>query len=227
MAPITLKDPTCLSCVKPNHSLYYIDSNIYRCGDFLKQYESVHRPILAALNDPIHMPSLSNEYGDTTTDGRLRPSLLWNNRNQETQVAESVQVQVSLCTSYDNTFYFRDLPMVLRDHFAIPISPHLETRSRGEHLHTSPEWQRHHTWFIAIIFPSNGKLEGHWRYEDETGLQHQNLGYKIEAAKLVELENACHERWASWAQRCSSDLTSLSRCRWEYEVSASHVSHIP
>lgn len=226
MAPITLKDPDCLICMQPHIALYHVDSGTYRFGDILRQYESVHRPILAALADPISNSEqhrlVPNNNAHVTTDGRQRPSVFWSDMFGITQPAAG-PFEVSLCTSYDNTFYFRDLPMILRDHFAIPISPHVEIRSGAEHLHMSPEWRRPHTWLIAIIFCSYGKLEGHWNYQDEFGGRHRNLGYRIETERLDELMHACAERWDGWVARCNSNPTSLSRCRWEYEVRAPQV----
>ncbi len=201
-------DPECLGCCNPADAPIFNGDSTFHAGDVLLLQDSVHAPI-----DLLLWPN--SRPREVKLDGKYRPAVLW-------KVRPDGALKFSLCASYEGIHDYQSLPRVLRDHFAIPMSPHCEICAGDGHVHTSPEWQKSHTWVIGIGHPSDGQIEGRWLWE-ENHVKQEDLSFLVEEAALEKLELACHERWLTWSCKTEKDVEYLFQCRREYKVNTQAV----
>ena len=119
--------------------------------------------------------------------------------------------------TYHNTHTYDRLPPVLQ-HFCIPVSPHCEVSEKVAHLHTSPEWQRRHTWVIARAFFSKGKVLGRWQWLDENYTRTADRSFKIDRQTIDQFWLIEQQKWEKWEEQ-AADAGYLQARYVEYNVS--------
>ena len=225
----TSPHPDCHRCANPVHALYIFvsEDGVYPTGDIFSLKESVHRPIE-------HMSSRLGIYSGRVDshDPPWRPAIIW----PTLEPTEPVQKQgelaeegryVCLMTGYRGAHAFEHLPHILQ-HFCLPVSPHGlgdSERPRHHHVHTTPEWQESHKWFIAYPFVSHGPIRGRWCWVDSERNKSSHAGFKIAQEPLSELDEICTEKFNEWNMLCIQEPEELKEYSDEYDVSVAFPSH--
>ncbi len=226
---------TCALCKTPSKRLHQVDpsNRWHEKGAVIRIHESVHTPVdrlfkrMKIQQDGPNTEETESRGGDP--DGKPRPAIFWRveqtsrgrQPNAQTWKFAGPQLATEVCllTSYNDSHLFSQLPKVLRDHFAVPISPHLEIHEDVPHIHTSPEWQREHVWFLALPVLSRGKVYGRWEWKDAKDCRQPHLSFEVEVSAILQLRELCEKRYKDWAAACLAHAGYVRECQEEYEVS--------
>lgn len=226
LPPPPQPDPACSTCVTPSTTLYRHDpeAKSYLEGEIIGIRESVHRPIdhIFSLNIPSMAPLL-----DRRGIGKVRPAIVWNDGSLASLGSESADLDPTIPTTtraclmatYEGNYALETLPQILRDNFAVPISPHCEIGEGTPHLHTCPEWQKDHTWLIVYPFTSMGVVDGRWFYKALDGSKQKEYSFKVEESMLDMLSELRQEKMDLWSQRCLEEGDYITQCLEDYAVS--------
>ncbi|KAI0800130.1 hypothetical protein C8Q74DRAFT_1234487 [Fomes fomentarius] len=224
LPPPPQPDPTCSTCLSPNTTLYrhHPEAKSYLEGEIIGIRESVHRPIdhIFGLTIPSMAPLL-----DGRGIGKVRPAIVWDDDGPTASLeSESADLDPTIPTttraclmaSYEGNYALDTLPQILRDNFAVPISPHCGIREGTPHLHTSPEWQKDHTWLIVYPFTSLGVVDGRWLHRALGGRKQKEHSFKVEESMLDMLYDLCQEKMDRWSQRCLEEEDYITQCLEDY-----------
>ena len=229
--PSPTTHPDCEACNSPERTRYTHNPEQYASGDIVRLQESIHTPIdhiFSSSSSPYtSLPSVKRGPGDGKI-GKERPAVVIepfpvaketvSDESPSVEAAAPKQMQTCLMATYEGTYTFECLPRVLK-HFCLPVAPHVQLRSRRNHVHTSPEWQKDHGWLIAFIFYSTGAITGRWSWT-EGCKRCEDSSFQIKEERLAELLDLCQERLEEWLSWCEQKPEELERCKAEYVVSA-------
>lgn len=195
-------------------------------------HESVHTPIdllfAAAATQPripglaAAAPAPSNASRSTMTNrGKQRPAVIWDDDIVDDSLSDDLNTPVRAClmASFEGFTTYQSLPDVLKNHFCLPVSPHCEITEGIPHLHTAPEWVKHHTWLIASPFSSFAKVSGRWQWEDEKQKRHADHSFRVDDAQYIKLRAVCENRLVEWMTRCVNNEEYIADCKTQYDVS--------
>ena len=222
--PPPQRDPNCKLCQTPSTPPCFFDpgKGRYEQGEILQIEESAHTPIdrlfsritEGAQADLSPRPGMSSVRFYQDFDRRPRPGMAMEAR----RVALTKEnTYICIMATYRGIHSFAFLPPVLK-HFCLPISPHCEIDKDVAHLHTSPEWQRRHTWVIARAFFSKGKVLGRWQWLDENYTRTADRSFKIDRQTIDQFWLIEQQKWEKWEEQ-AADAGYLQARYVEYNVS--------
>ncbi|TFK91976.1 hypothetical protein K466DRAFT_650688 [Polyporus arcularius HHB13444] len=211
------QDVACSSCSNPASRWYRHKpfASHFLVGEVVSLRESVHTPIDAIFKTA----KLALHPVEGLKAGGYRPAIVVDKPRLIHPIGtqELPAITAYLLTSYRDIHSSKLLPAILKDHFAIPISPHCEIESCTYHLHTSPEWQKPNRWLIAYPVTSGGTVCGPWSWENARGVAQEDLSFKIGVNDMDELQSVCDERMNIWTE-CCAKKGYLEKCAETYRI---------
>ncbi|RPD57930.1 hypothetical protein L227DRAFT_655198 [Lentinus tigrinus ALCF2SS1-6] len=210
-------DPTCPLCKAPVTSWYKHNpfANSYLTGEIIRLHESVHAPIdeIFARSKVALSPARAASKGPrpAIVFGKARPIRPSKGRPIPT-------TDVLLLTTYKEIHSSKLLPVILKDYFAIPVSPHCEAGTCEFHIHIHPEWQKANTWLLLYPVDSSGAVDGGWQYMNRVGMSQTDLSFKVADKYLSILGSTWHERMDTYVRKCKDLAGYEENCRSVYDI---------
>ncbi|RDX48724.1 hypothetical protein OH76DRAFT_651973 [Lentinus brumalis] len=211
------RDPACSSCETPVTSWYKHNpfASHLLVGEIISINESVHAPIdlIFAQGRLALRPARASSKGP-------RPAIVFERARPIHPIGQQPLPPTTalLLTTYKKIHSSKLLPALLKDYFAVPVSPHCEVETCEFHLHVHPEWQEDNVWLIAYPITSFGAVHGRWSYVNRRGEAQKDLSFKIGDKALTMLSITCNERMQRWIRRCKEVQNHAQRCMDVYEV---------
>ncbi|RDX48726.1 hypothetical protein OH76DRAFT_652158 [Lentinus brumalis] len=215
---VPTRSSACSLCTSPITKWYKHDpfATHFRQGEIVMLYESVHTPIDIIFGHG----NTASKLASSSSKGPRPAIILGSDRPIRPIAGQPLPptTLVYLLTSYNEIHTSKLLPTILKDYFAIPVSPHCEAGTSGCHLHISPEWQRDNIWLIASKFQSFGTVAGRWQYVNGRGAGQHDLSFIVAGKHIAMLHTVSQERMDTWAERCCTIEGYIDTCEEVYEV---------
>ncbi|KAI0697391.1 hypothetical protein C8T65DRAFT_743186 [Cerioporus squamosus] len=213
--PRPIRDPACERCRYPSRTPFKVDPDnyVWEVGDIVMLNESIHLPVDSLLGNRIRSRRQSTGPSSMggSTRGKERSAIVW-------EIVSEGYVRYVMMASYEGLHTHDSLPDILKNHFAVPVSPHCEIRPEDSHVHTDPEWQARNIWLVAIPFASDGQVASRWGWKDVHRVRQNDRGFTIEESVWIQLQDTIESRLAEWGEACRSRRGYLRKCKEEYNT---------
>ncbi|RPD57869.1 hypothetical protein L227DRAFT_565083 [Lentinus tigrinus ALCF2SS1-6] len=221
----------CRACSNPTLEPFVFDpdSRAWCDGDIVTLQESIHAPVDYLFGDHRPLGSTSRHLSTDlssargSTRGKARSAVLWRmvrgDRAMGNAPRTAMHPRYVLMGSYEGYDRYDRLPVVLKDYYALCVSPHGEIRPGGPHVHTTPEWQVHSIWLVAIPFQSDGYVSHRWKWKDAESVRQNDRGFRLEEDAQDRLRVIMDITTDKWGLACMNRPEFFKECKEEYKAS--------